>query len=119
MISPLLRSTRADADRERLAALAESGDLAPLLAEVRDLANARRRLIADAEGEPDVRGDGPELGDLREPSYWLASVAAVLEHQTAALLALHTVIERRTHPLILLGIGFLLGALASFALLQK
>lgn len=111
MIFPLLRSTREDADRERLAALVESGELAPLLAEVRDLARARRRLIADAEGEPDVRADGPELGDLREPSYWLASVAAIMEHQTAALLALHATVERRTHPLILLGLGFLLGAL--------
>lgn len=88
MIAHLLRTTREDADRARLAQQIESGDLAPLLDELHDLSAARRRLIADAAGEPDEPHATTDLGDLRQPSYWLATIAAILEHQTAALLAL-------------------------------
>lgn len=113
MIAPQLRTTRPDADRARLAEQVESGALTPLLAELSALSAARRRLIADAAGFPDEE-EHPPLGDLRQPSYWLASIAAIMEHQTAALIAvLNAVRAALRGPIFLAGLtlGLLLGLL--------
>lgn len=115
MIAPQLRTTREDADRARLAEQIESGALTPLLAELSALSAARRRLVADAAGFPDDN-ESPPLGDLRQPSYWLASIAAIMEHQTAVLL--DAIRPQPRAPLFLVGLslGLLLGTLIGLLL---